>query len=532
MSVQQAGAQIAQQLVDGNLLTVDALAEARRSADAAGVTVPVHLVATGRVRRSDALRAIAARLGIEYFEPGSRSGLSPEAIGRLPAAAALAEVAFPVRIDSGRLVVATDDPLDDARRVRLEQVSRSEVMLALAARGPLLELIRQVYHEGAAARLAPATVVSVPAAAPGGPGTYSDEVGYHINELLEHLLEVGGSDLHLAAGSPPQIRLHGELQPIEGYARLEPGPLRGLVYGILSGRQREQLEERLELDASHPLPGKGRFRVNVFFQRGSVGAVMRAIPSRIPGLTELGMPPIVRELAELPRGLVLVTGVTGSGKSTTLAAMIDEINSRRSVHVMTVEDPIEFIHHHKKAVVNQREVGADTPSFASALRHALRQDPDVILVGEMRDLETMTTALTAAETGHLVLATLHTHDAPGSVERIIDVFPADQQQQVRVQLAETLQGVVAQQLLPTVDGRGRVPAVEVMIAIPAVRNLIREGKVHQIRSAMQAGGRHGMQTMDHALAQLVKTGKVDLKVASERAQNIEEFMNLLRGAVR
>jgi twitching motility protein PilT len=229
---------------------------------------------------------------------------------------------------------------------------------------------------------------------------------------------------------------------------------------------------------------------------------------------------------------VLVTGATGSGKSTTLAALIDDINTHRAVHIVTIEDPIEFIHRHKRALVNQREVGADTASFAQALRHVLRQDPDVILVGEMRDLETMGTALTAAETGHLVFATLHTQDAPGSIERIIDVFPPHQQQQVRVQLAESLAGVVSQQLLPTVDGLGRIAAVEVLVAVPAIRNMIREGKVHQIRSAMQAGGRHGMQTMDRSLAGLVRTGKVDLKLATERAQNVDELMNLLGGQHR
>jgi twitching motility protein PilT len=528
MSLVQAANQIAQQLVDADLVPVDAFAEARRGAEAGGVPVPVQLVASGQVKRSDALRAIADRLGIEFFEPDPRFKVAPEAVGRLPGAVASAEVAFPVRIDSGRLVIATDDPLDRERRIRLEKACRSEVVLALGVRGQLLNMIEHVFAKSGPA-LPAVSVVPAPGTPPAG---VSDEAGYHINELLEHLLEVGGSDLHLTAGSPPLVRVNGELHPVEGYARLQPGPLRALVYAILSSRQREELEERLELDASHPLAGKGRFRVNVFFQRGSVGAVMRAVPNRIPSLTELGMPPIVREFAELPRGLVLVTGATGSGKSTTLAAMIDEVNSHRRVHVMTVEDPIEFIHHHKTAVVNQREVGADTPTFASALRHALRQDPDVILVGEMRDLETMSTALTAAETGHLVLATLHTQDAPGSVERIIDVFPPHQQQQVRVQLAESLQGVVTQQLLPTVDGRGRVPAVEVMVAIPAVRNLIREGKVHQIRSAMQSGGRHGMQTMDHSLAQLVKSGKVALKIASERAHHVEEFMSLLGGVRR
>jgi twitching motility protein PilT len=328
------------------------------------------------------------------------------------------------------------------------------------------------------------------------------------------------------------MRVNGELHQIDGFGVLKPGPLRTLVYGILTARQREELENKLELDSSHPVPGRGRFRVSAFFQRGSLGAVMRAIPNEIVSLEKLGMPPVVSEFTDLPRGLVLVTGATGSGKSTTLAALVDDINSRRAVHVMTVEDPIEFMHRHKMAIVNQREVGADTPSFSSALRHVLRQDPDVILVGELRDLETMSTALTAAETGHLVFATLHTQDAPGSIDRVIDVFPPHQQQQVRVQLAESLAGVVTQQLLPTVDGKGRVAAVEVLVAIPAIRNMIREGKVHQIRSAMQAGGRHGMQTMDRALAALVKGGKVDLKVATERAQNVDEFMNLLGGTQR
>jgi twitching motility protein PilT len=305
-----------------------------------------------------------------------------------------------------------------------------------------------------------------------------------------------------------------------------------MIYAILTARQREELENELELDASHPVPGRGRFRVNVFFQRGSVGAVMRAIPNQIVELADLGMPPVVSEFADLPRGLVLVTGATGSGKSTTLASMIDAINRRRAVHIVTVEDPIEFMHPHRKSIVNQREIGADTVGFAQALRHVLRQDPDVILVGELRDLETMSTALTAAETGHLVLATLHTQDAPGSVERVIDVFPPHQQQQVRVQLSESLAGVVSQQLLPTVDGMGRVPAVEVMVTTPAIRNLIREGKLPQIRSAMQAGGQQGMQTMDAALAGLVRAGRVDLNVASERAHSVDDFMSLVGGMQR
>jgi twitching motility protein PilT len=325
------------------------------------------------------------------------------------------------------------------------------------------------------------------------------------------------------------MRVHGEILPIPGYRRLLPGQVRTLVFNILSSSQRELLEEHRELDCSHPVAGRGRFRVNVYFQRGSVGAALRVIPMEIMSPEELGMPAAVSEFAYLPRGLVLVTGATGSGKSTTLASMIDLVNRTRALHIMTVEDPIEYMHTHKKSIVNQREVGSDTLGFASALKHALRQDPDVILVGELRDLETMATALTASETGHLVFSTLHTQDAPGTVERLIDVFPHQQQQQVRVQLAATLQGVISQQLLPTVDGRGRVAAVEVLVVTAAVRNLIREGKVHQIRSAMQAGGKHGMQTMEQSLARLVKAGRVSLAVATERSSNPHELMDLLGG---
>jgi twitching motility protein PilT len=278
---------------------------------------------------------------------------------------------------------------------------------------------------------------------------------------------------------------------------------------------------------SYSLPGRARFRVNVYYQRDSLGAVFRLIPYEIRTVEELDLPSVVADLARSPRGFVVVTGPTGSGKSTTLASMVDIVNRERQAHIMTVEDPIEFLHKHNRCVVNQREVGADTQSFAQALKHVLRQDPDVILVGEMRDLESMSTAITAAETGHLVFATLHTQDAPQTIDRIIDMFPPHQQQQVRVQLATTLQGVVTQQLLQTVDGRSRVVAVEVLICTPAVRNLIREGKVHQIYSIMQAGGRFGMQTMDQSLADLVKSGKVTQQLAYERCHDAEELKRLI-----
>src|SRR6266511_1088068 len=348
-----------------------------------------------------------------------------------------------------------------------------------------------------------------------------------IPELLDIVIDRRASDLHLTVGSPPVIRLHGDLERLDQYPVLTQQGLRAMIYAILPQRRREQLEQELELDMSYSLPGRGRFRVNVYFQRDSIGAAFRLIPHEILSIESLGLPPVVAELARYPRGFICVTGPTGSGKSTTLASLVDIVNTERKCHIMTVEDPIEFLHHHRTAMVNQREVGTDTRGFAQALKHVLRQDPDVILVGEMRDLETIQTAITAAETGHLVFATLHTQDAPQTIDRIIDVFPSHQQQQIRIQLSTTLQAVLTQQLLQTVDGQGRVVAAEVLIATPAVRNLIREGKVHQIYSAMQAGGRVGMQTMDAALAQLVRSGKVTQQLALERAHDPEELGRLL-----
>jgi twitching motility protein PilT len=354
-----------------------------------------------------------------------------------------------------------------------------------------------------------------------------DDLQVPIPELLGKLLEANGSDLHLTAGTPPTVRVHGELERLEDYPPLTPRALQGMIYAILPQKMRERFEQELELDMSYSLPGRARFRVNVYMQRDAVGAVFRVIPFEIKGLDDLGLPPVAADLARFPRGFVVVTGPTGSGKSTTLAAMVDVVNRERAGHIMTVEDPIEFLHKHKACVVNQREIGADTHSFAAALKHVLRQDPDVILVGEMRDLETISTAITAAETGHLVFATLHTQDAPQTIDRIIDVFPPHQQQQTRVQLSTTLQGVITQQLVPTVDGKGRVVAAEVMIATPGIRNLIREGKVHQIYSAMQAGGRYGMQTMDMSLASHVKGGRITQQMAFERCHDPEELQRLI-----
>jgi twitching motility protein PilT len=358
--------------------------------------------------------------------------------------------------------------------------------------------------------------------------TSEDTYPFHVNELLSALVVNEGSDLHLSAGSPPGFRIGGNLVRPGEYPPLKPRALQNLIYSILSQSQRERFEESLELDTSHTVPGSGRFRLNVLKQRNSLGAVFRHIPFKISSIQELRLPPVVANFANYPRGLVLVTGPTGSGKSTTLAAVLDMINAERACHIVTVEDPIEFLHPHKKSIVDQREVGTDTKSFADALKHVLRQDPDVILVGELRDLETVSAAITAAETGHLVLGTLHTQDAPQAIDRIIDIFPTAQQQQVRIQLAASIQAIMTQQLLRREGQKGRVAAVEVLIGTPAVRNLIREGKTHQIYSSMQAGAKFGMQTMDAALADLVRTRMISLAEALGASSNPEELRRLIQ----
>ncbi len=325
----------------------------------------------------------------------------------------------------------------------------------------------------------------------------------NIDHLLEQTVELKASDLHLSVGTPPAVRVHGHLQRLEGFEPIDADTARTVLYRILSSEQQKHLELERSIDLAYQVPGLARFRVNVYFQRDVLGAAFRLIPQDIKSLEELGLPESLHELTTKPRGLVLLTGPTGSGKSTTLAALIDEINRTRSDHILTIEDPIEFVHAHKRCVVNQREIGVDATGFAHALRAALRQDPDVILVGEMRDLETISTALTAAETGHLVFATLHTQSAPSTIDRIIDVFPSEQQEQVRVQIATSLQGIVTQALLRTADADGRVPALEVLFPDDAVRNLIRQGKVEQIYSVMQTSTTRGMQTLEQSLAELV-----------------------------
>jgi len=361
-----------------------------------------------------------------------------------------------------------------------------------------------------------------------GPGTEPAANTYTIDDLLETMVALGASDLHVAVGSHPVIRLNGSLDRLEQFPRLSTDDTQRLLYRILSTEQQKHLEINRQIDVSYSIPGLARFRVNVYFQRESLGGAFRMIPAELKTLEDLGLPSQLHELSKKPRGLVLVTGPTGSGKSTTLAALVDEINRTRDDHIMTIEDPIEFLHRHKRCIVNQREIGPDAVSFADALRGALRQDPDVILLGEMRDLETISTAITAAETGHLVFATLHTQDAPSTIDRLIDVFPAAQQEQIRVQLAATIQGIVTQTLLPTVDGRGRVAALEILLPDDAVRNLIRQAKVEQIYSVMQTNTGRGMQTLEQALVDLVTRGIVTQEVALARSSRPDQLLGLFQ----
>ena len=359
---------------------------------------------------------------------------------------------------------------------------------------------------------------------------HSDAAPVSIDALLERAVGLGASDLHLTSGSHPAVRLHGHIELLGEHPKLTPERVRDLVYGITTTEQQKHLELKRQLDFAYGLRGVARFRVNTYYQRESLAAAFRTIPTEIKSLESLGLPSSLHELTQKPRGLVLVTGPTGSGKSTTLASLIDEINRTRSEHIITIEDPIEFLHNHKRCIVNQREVGEDATGFAEALRGALRQDPDVILLGEMRDLETIGTALTAAETGHLVFATLHTQSAPSTIDRIIDVFPAAQQDQVRMQLANSLQGIVTQTLLPTIGGTGRAAALEILFLDDAIRNLIRQGKIEQVYSYMQTGTRRGMQTMEQSLTELIQQDVITVPEAVGRSSRPEALVAALERA--
>jgi len=480
----------------------------------------------------------------------------PTAVGLLDREVAERLRAIPIEINGPILLVAMADPSNESALEELATRTTMMIEPGLSLAHDIMDAIQDSYPKAPRAVPEPAAAAApapkrasapapakaekkAPEPAPAGNGKTPatpqrlglDQRGEAIDlhDLFMQVLIHGASDLHLTNGLPPMLRIDGDVQPLKQYPVMDADTLRRIVYGMLSQKQRDRFENDLELDFSYSMPGKWRFRVNCYIQRGAIGAAFRLIPFEIKSVEDLGVPTQVENFARLPRGLVVVTGPTGSGKSTTLAALLDVINREKACHIMTIEDPIEFIHAHKRAIVNQREVGEDTHGFAEALKHVLRQDPDVILVGEMRDIETMQMAVTAAETGHLVFATLHTQDAAQTVDRIIDAFPPGQQQQIRVQLAGSLQGVVAQQLLPKRDTEGRIPACEVLVVTPAVRNLVREGKTHQLYSVMQSGGQFGMMTMDAHLANLTKTAAVAYEIAKERCHSVEEFARLAGG---
>ena len=536
-------------LVETGKVSAEDLARAEAHAEEHGGNVTRSLLELGLATENDLVEALATKLRMPFASlfPGTVDEFAAGLVDRKVATDAKA---LPYGFDdSGAgLLVAVADPQNTAAEDAISQATGLPVTLALAPKRALDAAIAELPEPPeedlpppAAERTAGSTAAAVATAAEETEASSDepalDEYGMPIlrseaaatidlDELLIALVDRGGSDLHLTTGIPPTIRVDGDLEPMDEFPKLMPDELQKMLYAIMTQKQREQFENTLELDMSYSIPGKARFRVNVFQQRDAVGSVMRVIPFEILPLEKLGMPEQLANFAYLPRGFVLVTGPTGSGKSTTLASLVDLINVNRPSHIMTVEDPIEFLHQHKKSVVNQREVGTDTFGFNAALKHVLRQDPDVILVGEMRDLETIQIALTAAETGHLVFGTLHTQDAPQTIDRVIDVFPPHQQEQIRVMLAGALQGVVCQTLMKKADGKGRVAAVEIMKATSAIRNLIREGKTHQIYSAIQAGAADGMITMDQSLANLYKRGVVSYETALEKANHPNEFNRL------
>ena len=487
-----------------------------------GRPFPEVVAAHGEIPASDLAAAWAGALGATYVD-FSTAVVEPEAVALLPDELGIEHRAVPVSLSGSTLLVAFPTPLDTAA------VRAVTTHLRAAGLDVELGLAEPESHDAALAEAfgGAGAGTSTATGAPAGGAVGHAEPSAELYRLFDRILELGASDLHLAANQPPFMRIVGELVRIPDEPELSAAKVRELVYSILSVRRQQKFEEHNELDTSHAMGTRVRFRVNVFVQRNAVGAAFRVIPYEVVDFDLLGLPEIVKSFADYPRGLILVTGPTGSGKSTTLASLVDIVNRTRQCHIITIEDPIEFVHHSKVALVNQREVGNDTSGFGTALTSAMRQDPDVILVGEMRDLDTISTAITAAETGHLVYATLHTQDAAQTVDRIIDVFPGEQQAQVRIQLANSLVGVVTQQLVPTVDGRGRAVASEVMLANNAIRALIRDGKVHQIHNAMMSGRKAGMQSMDDSLADLVRRGAVSKEQAARRAQNPDELLRLL-----
>lgn len=506
-------------LVDRHVLSREVVDAGLEESSRTGVPLPDIIASQQSLSGPDLAAAWAAATGAVHVD-FSEEIVHPEVLALLPESLIAEHGAVPVRQEGHELLVAFAAPASTAD-------IRAIADHLVASNGPELQVGLSDPASIAAALADIADGDSGGATDRQHGGSQRDHNVTELYRLFDRVIEMGGSDLHLAADQPPFVRVVGELIRMPDEAVLDPTRVRELVFSILSARQIERFHETSELDTSHAMGAKVRFRVNVFLQRNAVGAAFRVIPYEVVDLDLLGLPAAVKGLADLPRGMVLVTGPTGSGKSTTLASLVDIVNRTRQCHIMTIEDPVEFVHRPKVSLVNQREVGEDTKAFGNALRAAMRQDPDVILVGEMRDLETISTAITAAETGHLVFATLHTQDAAQTVDRIIDVFPGEQQGQVRVQLANSLQAVVTQQLVPTTDGRSRAVAAEIMLANSAIRALIREGKIHQIHNAMTSGKRAGMQTMDDSLADLVRRGVIDHEAAIRRAKNPDDLARMV-----
>ncbi len=497
---------------------------ARESAD--GVDLRDLLVEDAVVSDQDLMAAVASELGIPFIDLAERSVL-PDVWGLVPEDLARGYLAVAVERGPAGVVVAMDDPTDEQVVAALEGDLGQTVLPAVTVRDDLIRLIDRMYGAG------PAPVVEGwadqwPEDSDGAAPETSQPARLELDDLLDRVVRLGGSDLHLTVGAPPVVRVQGELRRMQGLAPLNGSEVRRLVLGMLTESQRERFLSDGELATSHAIPGKGRFRVSAFVQRDSVGAVLRLVPAEIPALEDLGLPDEVIAWANHRRGLILVCGPHGSGTSTTLAALVDRINRGRACHILTIEQPIEFLHQHCVALVNQREVGEDTASFERGLRYALRQDPDVLVVGELPDVETIRLALAAAETGQLVLATLRTVDAVKTIERIVDVFPLDQQPQARLQLATTLRGIVVQQLVPAVDG-GVALAAEVLLPTPEVIKCIRAGDRANLVKAMVGGMASGMGTMDQSLAELVQEGLVDVDAAAERALDPAELRYLTSG---
>ena len=515
-------------LVSRRVLSRDVLDEllAREARD--GVHLSNLLVIDRIVSEQDLVAAVASELGVAYIDLTEISIL-PDVWGLVPEDLARSHLAVALERRPAGLLVVMEDPGDEQTVASLEEVLDSHVLPAVAVRDDLLRLVGQMYGEVAG--------TAEPAGESDGVGTGRDArtsssaPGTHplqLEDLLDRVLRLGGSDLHLTVGTPPAIRVQGELRRIDKLAALNGSEVRRLVLGMLTQRQRDRFLEEGELATSHAIPGKGRFRVSAFVQRDSVGAVLRLVPGEIPSGEDLGLPDEVIEWADLRKGLVLVCGPHGSGTSTTMAALVDRINRARACHILTVEQPIEFLHKHRAAIVNQREVGEDTASFESGLRYSLRQDPDVLVVGELPDVETVRHVLAAAETGHLVMATLRTVDAVKTIERLVDMFPADQQHQVRVQLATTLRGIVVQQLVPAIDG-GLALATEVLLPTPEVIRCIRAGDGASLVKAIIGGVASGMGTMDQSLAELVQEGLVGVDAAADKAVDAAELRYLTSG---